>query len=85
MCAAISEKMTFSVTCLFYEIGPVICLELVVISMYFIEMVITIYFRQIYADKGVKTQNMAIVCDFDQTEAHFLAPYYQYMLQQCQT
>ena len=24
------------------------------------------------------TQNMAMFCDFDQTEAHFLAPYYQY-------
>ena len=24
------------------------------------------------------SQNMAILCDFDQTEAHFLAPYYQY-------
>jgi hypothetical protein len=31
------------------------------------------------------TQNMAIFGDFDQTEAYFLAPYNQYMLQQCQT
>ena len=42
------------------------------------------YFRQFYADRGVKgqkyTPNMAMIGDFDQTEAHFLAPYYQYML-----
>ena len=31
------------------------------------------------------TQNMAICYDFDKTSAYFLAPYYQYMLQQCQT
>ena len=31
--------------------------------------------------KGPKyTPNMAMFGDFDQTEAHFLAPYYQYML-----
>jgi hypothetical protein len=50
---------------------------------------LAIYLRQFYADKGLRvqqyTQNMAIFGDFDQTEAYFLAPYNQYMLQQCQT
>jgi len=45
---------------------------------------VAIYFRQFYDDKGVKGpkiyQNMAMFGDFDQTEAHFLVPYYQYML-----
>ncbi len=30
------------------------------------------------------TQNMAVFGDVDQAEAHFLAPYYQFKLQQCQ-
>jgi len=62
------KNITFSVTCLLYEIRPDIVFELVVISMYFIAI-------QKY------TENMAIFCDYAQTEEHLLAPYYQYMLQ----
>ena len=50
---------------------------------------VAIYLRQFYADKGVKGPKIdpeyGVFCDFNQTEAHFLAPYYQYVLQQCQT
>ena len=50
---------------------------------------VAIYFRQLYADKGAKgptiDPNYGDCCDFDPTEAHFVALYYQYILQQCQT
>ena len=51
---------------------------------------VAIYFRPCYADKWVKgpeidQQMWRLFVIFDQTEPHFLALYYQYMLQQCQT
>ena len=48
------------------------------INVFLCDVHVAIYFRQFYADKGVKgkkyTPNMAMFGDFDRTEAHFLAP-----------